>query len=75
MIASVRLAVEAAPEAMTETVYFVAARVAVGVPVISPFVELNDRPGGSAGVMLQTGVPASPILIGMMLAAIPAVSE
>ena len=51
VMASENVAVDVPPELVAVTVYDVAACVAVGVPLIRPVDELNDRPDGSAGEM------------------------
>jgi hypothetical protein len=50
------------PALVAVMVYVVFADIAVGVPVISPVLVLNDKPAGSPGLIDQV-VDAPPVLV------------
>lgn len=55
------------------TVYVAAGATAVGVPLMTPEVELNERPAGREGLMDQLLMVAFPLTCGSMLTAWPTV--
>ena len=69
----VKVALLLPPALVAVTVYVAVAVTAVGVPVITPVLVLNDKPAGSEGLTDQLTI-APPILIGVhVLMAVPTV--